>query len=275
MRGMQLKSMAHPDLLESNGSFIKAWSYWSQRSPAGTVFRSEGVAASWMNRHWPICNLSFLTDPVANEADLTARIKTALEHAHASRLGWIFFVSADFLPAELRPQMASIFSRYSLAPQFALTGMACDALLPPRRVPPVLDLRPVSDSATRCAAGEINSQGYHVPAEWGIEALNVAALWETPAAFGFVGFLGDLPVCCAKTIVLEDHLYVGLVATRPDYRGRGYAETVMRHSIAHARRASGLRRILLHASESAQPLYQAMGFYPVTQFQGFMPSDQV
>ena len=262
--------MNSTEITASNDAFIKAWRYWSDRSPAGTVAHLDGVIAPWMNHTWPICNLSFLADEVRDEADLTRRIEAALAHAQTRQLGWIFFVSADFLPAALRPRMEAIFARYALTAGFTMTGMASEALLPPRRTLPTLDIRPVNDAANRSAVGEINCQGYHMPEEWGIEALNVAPLWETPPAYGYVAYLDGQPVSCAKTVVLDDYLYVGLVATRPGHQGHGYGEAVMRHSITQAQQACGLQRIVLHATDQGLPLYQAMGFHTITPFQGFM-----
>ena len=265
-----MKSVTSTAITESNNTFIKAWRYWSERSPAGKIYAEKGIVAPWMNQIWPICNLSFLADSVRDETDLTNRIEAALAHAQDRQLAWIFFVSEDFLPAELRPQMASIFARYGLTAGFTMSGMLSEALLPPRRTLPTLEIRPVSDAESRCAVGEVNCLGYHMPVQWGIEALDIARLWETPPAYGYVAYLNGRAVSCAKTVVLDDCLYLGLVATRPEYQRHGYAEAVMRYSIAQAQQVSGLHRIILHATEQGLPLYQDMGFHTVTPFQGFM-----
>ena len=262
--------MTNTAISESNDTFIKAWSYWASRSPTGTIDQLDGVTAPWMNRVWPICNLSFLSAPVIDEADLKRRIETALAHAQTRQLGWIFFVSPDYLPETLRSTKDAVFGAYSLAAGFTMTGMVTESLLPPRRALPELDMRPVNDADTRRAVGEINCLGYHMPVEWGIEALDVARLWDTPPAYGYVAYKDGQAVSCAKTVVLDQCLYVGLVATHPEHQGHGYAETVMRYSIDQAQQASGLKRIILHASDEGFSLYQAMGFERVTPFQGFM-----
>ena len=262
--------MTSTAIIESNDAFINAWSYWASRSPAGTVDQLDGITAPWMNRVWPICNLSFLSTPVSNEADLKKRIETALANAQTRELGWIFFVSPDYLPDALRPNKDAVFGAYSLTAGFTMTGMVTDALLPPRRTPPELEMRPVNDAETRRAVGKINCLGYHMPIEWGIEALDVERLWETPPAYGYVGYKNGQAVSCAKTVALDQCLYAGLVATHPDHQGHGYAETVMRHSIEQAQQASGLKRIILHATDEGFSLYQAMGFTRITPFQGFM-----
>jgi ribosomal protein S18 acetylase RimI-like enzyme len=55
------------------------------------------------------------------------------------------------------------------------------------------------------------------------------------------------------------------VATLPEHRRRGYAEAVVRHGLAEARREWGLERTVLHATEAGHPLYQRMGYRDVTR----------
>lgn len=255
---------------ESNQQFIAAWRYWASHSPAGEITIKDGIAAPWMMQTWPICNLTFLSKPVTEKTDLNQRIETALALAEPHPLGWIFFVSPDLLAPELRDEMDAVFGQYSLAAGFTMTGMETEKLLSPQHKLPKLKLKPVADEKTRSEVGELNCLGYEMPVEWGIEALNVPALWRTPPAYGYVGYVDDQPVSCAKTVILDSCLYVGLVATHPEHRRKGYAEAVMRHSIAKAQQESGQQKIVLHATEQGQSLYQAMGFEMITPFYGFM-----
>ena len=87
--------------------------------------------------------------------------------------------------------------------------------------------------------------------------------------FGFVADENGRPVSGAATFAVEDWLYLHMVATAPDVQRRGYAETLVSHSLGEAMRATGVRKVVLHASAAGMPLYQRMGFRPTTRFRGY------
>jgi ribosomal protein S18 acetylase RimI-like enzyme len=68
---------------------------------------------------------------------------------------------------------------------------------------------------------------------------------------------------------LNGALHVMCVATMPAHQRRGYAEAVMRHSLAQASRATGLTRTTLHATEAGKPAYQRMGYRETATFTGY------
>ncbi|HLK58232.1 MAG TPA: GNAT family N-acetyltransferase [Chthonomonadaceae bacterium] len=53
--------------------------------------------------------------------------------------------------------------------------------------------------------------------------------------------------------------YVMSMYTLPAWRGRGVARTLLQCAIAHAR-ASGAKRVWLHATANGRPLYEKVGF---------------
>ena len=58
--------------------------------------------------------------------------------------------------------------------------------------------------------------------------------------------------------------YLHSVYTVPEHRRRGLARRIVETAI-EACRAQGLRRLVLHASEQGQPLYQSLGFLPTNE----------
>jgi GNAT superfamily N-acetyltransferase len=60
------------------------------------------------------------------------------------------------------------------------------------------------------------------------------------------------------------------VYTEPAWRRRGLAALVMRH-ILDFTRASGIHRVLLHASKEGQPLYESLGFVPTSEMRLVYP----
>ena len=57
-----------------------------------------------------------------------------------------------------------------------------------------------------------------------------------------------------------------MVASAATEMNKGYAEAVIRHSLARAVAATGLRRTVLHATQAGQPLYTSMGYRPTSRF---------
>ena len=143
--------------------------------------------------------------------------------------------------------------------------MATDKLLDPVRPPVTLDIRRVADQKTLLDLYDINSAGYDIAPELGRASTGPVEDWD-PKTFGYIGYDGGTPVVCAVTIPLDGRLYVEMVATIPAAQRRGYGETIMRHSIEQAARATGLTRIVLHASDEGYPIYLQMGFRATSKF---------
>ena len=118
---------------------------------------------------------------------------------------------------------------------------------------------------TRQAVADINAISYDVPVEWGQEVLLEDAVWNS-TVFGCVGYADGKPVSTATTLILEGIRYVGLVATLPEFRRRGYAETAMRHSLERALAVTGIKRTVLHATPMGKPSYERMGYRSLKVF---------
>jgi ribosomal protein S18 acetylase RimI-like enzyme len=256
----------------SNADFALAWTYWTERSPAGRITRDGDLIAPWMGTAWPIGNLTFLARPVDDGADLDRRVDGALDQARGSQLGWLLFVCLDLLPEGLRPGLEESLKSKGLAAIVPMTGMTAPGLLPPRRALPDLELVRVGDPETRRDFAAVNAAAYDMPPEWVVETLDPQAFWGEDA-HGFVGYVDGRPVTTAKTIPLGERHYVGLVATVPELQRQGYGERVMRHSVASAQAAGGKRPLVLHATPYGRPLYLEMGFAPVAEFVGFAPDE--
>jgi predicted acetyltransferase len=75
-----------------------------------------------------------------------------------------------------------------------------------------------------------------------------------------------LATSVSGAVPIDNALYVAWVATAREYRRRGLAELVMRHSLDAAERSTGLQRTILHATEEGRPVYQRMGYRPICIF---------
>jgi ribosomal protein S18 acetylase RimI-like enzyme len=87
-----------------------------------------------------------------------------------------------------------------------------------------------------------------------------------------VGYVQGKAVSVAAVLRVNGIAYVAYVATLEEYRRRGYAEAVMRHSLEEARQHWGLERTVLHATEAGRPVYLRMGYLDVANFGFYMPA---
>ena len=145
-------------------------------------------------------------------------------------------------------------------PEFALTGMAADHIMPAVRALPGADIRPVCNQNTARAIADLNSHAYGTDAGPGRDAFAKPGPWDEKA-WGYVAFAGDRPVASAAVFAIDGCLYLALVATEPEAQRQGYAEAVVRHAFREASAATGLSHMSLHATADGWPIYRRMGFH--------------
>jgi GNAT superfamily N-acetyltransferase len=85
-----------------------------------------------------------------------------------------------------------------------------------------------------------------------------------------VGVAGGTPASSAAVLMVDGYRYVALVATHPAHQRRGYAEAAMRRALEVAATAHGEQPTVLHATEAGRPLYQRMGYAPISTHTVFM-----
>ncbi|WP_414587722.1 GNAT family N-acetyltransferase [Scytonema sp. PCC 10023] len=262
--------MLNLEFIESNTQFIDTWKYFVSQCPRGEIFEIDGLAINWSNTANILFNVVFLSQPVQDEADLEAKIKLTYDYAGKYNQPWSMIICEDFLPESIRPHAPEIMSRHELVPLLKITGMAADKILPPVRPIPTLDCIRVGNLETRRAVADINAISYEKPSQLFREILEIEELWGT-TVFGSVGYIKDKAVSTAATLLINRKLYVALVATLPEFRKQGYAEAVLRHSLAQAQQYSGISCTVLHATSAGIHLYQKMGYQPVADFQIYIP----
>lgn len=253
-------------LEESNKQFIAAWKVFCGRLPNGTTEEFDGVVAVFGHIPLPFFNFCFLTRPMDDMNDLRRRVAAAVEYGLASSVPWFLGLCQEWVPQG----SDGVCRQFGLGQALRLTGMAADSLAGPRRPLPALAYSRVSDQAGCEAIADINSEAYGFPRENG-RCLAVPAMWDGDA-FPYLGSVNGRAVTCSATIAVEGRLYVGWVATLPEYHRRGYAEAVMRHSLRQAAEHTRLRRTVLHATDAGLPLYRAMGYEVTAQFAVYAPA---
>lgn len=247
------------EIVESNNQFLGAWSVFAHGAAHGAVTRVNGIAALYSCVPVMFLNGIGFTSRVESPQDLRTRIATGMEYARAAGYPFFFSVCRQMVSPETLEAMDAAFAAEGLYPFMQWTGMAADSLLPPRK-PCQLEIRDVTDSATRIAVYEINCMAYGMPLDPGRDSMDLESLWAS--MYGSVGYVDGVPVATATALMVEGCRYVALVATLPEYRNRGYAEACMRHALAKA----GPARTILHATDAGHPVYLKMGYHDVCRF---------
>ena len=168
-------------------------------------------------------------------------------------------ICREWVPKEVRQQATQILSRHNLGVAFSLKGMLANELLPSSLPRPRIELREVKDQQTRRAVADLNTISYGLPQAWEREALDDVKMWDE-RVLGYVGYIDDRPVTCACVYLVNGCLYLALVATHPAHRRRGYAETVIRHTLRNASAVSGWTCSVLHSTPDGFSLYRKLGY---------------
>src|SRR5262249_28744468 len=216
--------------------FYGVWKKLGGKFASNEAPEWPGVTVSWPGTKWSMLNVVGLSCPVADTAELEAKVQRAVSYTQTKPVIGMVVACTEWLPPDPEGRNAAIFSEHGLALAFTLRGMVADCLLPPRRTLPKLEFRRVASPETRRAIADLNAIGYNAPLEFGREVSDLAGFWDE--AFAYVGYRNGQAVTTAATYLEDDRLYVGWVATRPEARRNGYAEAALRHSLEAAARSS-------------------------------------
>ncbi len=259
--------MKKPETFVSNQQFINAWSYFASACPKGEILEANELVVAWSGTDNLFINTIFLTKPVYDEAELEAKIKVACDYAKKRNQPWWMVVAEDWVPEFLRPQLDEVFARQGLVPLLRIAGMLAEQVLPTTHSSK-LNCVSVNNLEMRRAVADINAISYNSPLAPFREALELDKFWQE-TVFGTLGYVENRPVSTATTFLINDELYLGWVATLPDYRNQGYAEAVIRHSLEQAAQRYGKKRTALHATPAGFPVYQRMGYQPTAYFKTY------
>jgi len=81
----------------------------------------------------------------------------------------------------------------------------------------------------------------------------------------YTGYETDMPVCTALSFNRDGVAGLYMIATLPDYRGKGYGSRITLAAIENCF-ASGAGTIILHASAMGESLYRRLGFSEYCKF---------
>lgn len=234
--------------------FTEAWKAMTGLMPSPIHEDNDGFYCCFSDTPNPFMNLwiqnAEATSQDSFEALLGRVLNRASHHAHA--VGGI--ICDDWCPSEWEA-LASEQGLFAMVP---MISMEAEDLVPPKRLAPDLDIRWVTDAQGARDLAILNARAYHMPEDV-FECLATHQFWPDDRC-AFVGYLDGVPVSCAAALPAMGTVYIALVATAENARGKGYAESVMRQAVVTGQEMMGVKRTTLHATLAGQPLYETMGY---------------
>jgi len=111
---------------------------------------------------------------------------------------------------------------FGLVPHIRLTGMIADLEFAERPAARGLRVAKVSDRETATDFAAVLSEAFGFPQDICEAEFVDKALWREEA-YASVSYYHDEPASVSSVIIVDQVLYVGLVATRPAFRNKGLA----------------------------------------------------
>lgn len=266
----------------SDALYIAAWKHFAANLPRGEFARLEDVTAISGGVPLPDFNMVVPDLPAADEPELRQRVERGSDWMIPKNLPWTLVLNVTLLPEGLREKFSGFVdsdAEQHGGPLFEMRelpvsrfsrvkheqGMIAEVQIERADIPAGLTFRRVEDSGTRREIVEVNFLAYGDTAPPHLHGLDDPRIWNEQSV-AIVGYLGGEPVTSSAVFLLEDCFYVGWVATVEKHKRRGFADAVMRESLAAATEIHGWKRSVLHASAAGAPVYRRMGYRAVAAY---------
>ena len=155
-----------------------------------------------------------------------------------------------------------------LEPVIRMPGMVAKGLFAPKYQTANVDIWEMRGEKMADEIARLNVVCHGMPEEE-IGPMTSAALWEPPN-HGYLIYADGEAVASGSASYVNGASYIGWMATLEKFRGRGYAETILRHMDAAMKREYGVTESVLHATELGRPVYERLGYRTVDEFVGYL-----
>jgi ribosomal protein S18 acetylase RimI-like enzyme len=243
--------------------------FFGQASGRGDITERNGVLLIDSGVNYAVFNIAMLTSSVESSDTLTRRVTTAARHFDERQTRWSLWMCDEMLAESARRLSHSIFGGERLRRLTEAPGMIADRIQPPDRALPNVDSRPVVDAATRADFAHITSLNFDIPFATCETVYCTEQAWAHDY-HGFVGYYQGHAVSTLAVVVAADSIGIYSVSTLPQYRRKGYAESLMRQVIAEYTRRTGIHRTVLQATRAGFDMYRKMGYRAVSHFSVYM-----
>jgi ribosomal protein S18 acetylase RimI-like enzyme len=241
-----------------------AMQFFGVAAGSGEVRTLDGGVAIFSGLDYGVFNIALLTSP-ARGGELEARLNEVARYFRERTLRWSFWLCDDMLDGAAMKQVRQTFQNFGMRVISHPPGMLAEALEPPVRKLPEVEIRPVCDAASRAAFAELTSAAFDIPYTIARAVYTREQAWQGDYQ-GFVGLAQGRVVAIVALIRAADAIGVYSLATSSVLRRRGYGEALLRAAASEMQRRTGLTRLVLQSTEAGYALYRRMGFRDVTKF---------
>ena len=210
-------------------------------------------------------NAAFLSAPVETAADLERCLVSAQVHFSARGVEWSFWLGDGWLPEPVISQAQRIFTRNGLTLATQMPGMIANTLAAPHRQLPECLVREVNGGSVLDDFREIGANCFRVPQDWFDEVFDFETHQREPFR-AWVGYADGNAIGTSATLVAGGAVGLYNVATLPKFRGRGYAEAIMRDCLHREHVTEQGLPVVLQSTTLGLQLYEQMGLRHVTRF---------
>ncbi|HVO96679.1 MAG TPA: GNAT family N-acetyltransferase [Bryobacteraceae bacterium] len=243
-----------------------AMRFFGEATGRGEIRTMARTVAMYSGLDYGVFNISLLTRAVtAAEGGLQAALAETEQYFKERTRRWSFWLCEDLLDSQTRRKMRGICGDFGLRPISYPPGMIADKLLPPARLLPKIECRPVADARMRQAFAEITSACFEIPPGIAEAVYRPESAWRGLYK-GFVGLVGDRPVAIAAMVQAAGALGIYSLGTVPGQRRQGYGEALLRAAVHASRPEASAEPYILQSTEAGHGLYKRMGFRDVTKF---------
>lgn len=247
-------------------NLTEAMRFFGRAREDAEIREIPGVTVIYCGLDYAAFNAAVLSAPISGEAgEIEQRIHPPAAHFENRNLRWSYWYCNDYIGKPLLRRVTSLLERHRMSELTEAPGMLAESLAPPTRPLPSIEVKPVSDQASRSAFAHITSISFDVP--WNVcrEVYGAERAWQGTFR-GYVGYLNGVAIATTAVVVTGGMAGLYSVGTLPGHRGRGYAEALMRQVLQQIRDETGIERTALQSTRSGQHLYTRMGYRPVTNY---------
>jgi len=238
--------------------FLKAWQGYAEAFPSSMRVTHAEMEIAFAGIAVPLFNLAF------------PKNRTEVSLAKFERLLGEFgkILKTRGVPGLVFLRTGQVEKNSGIAEMFRMPGMVAEELSPPKRALREFVIREVAGAAMAEEIARLNVVCHEMELK-DVAELTCSELWGGPN-HGFLLYGDGAAVAGGSASFVEGVSYIGWMATLPEYRGRGYAEALLRHMDAFMRQRYGVKETVLHATEMGRPVYERLGFRAVDEFAAYL-----
>lgn len=233
---------------------------FARTTPGGRIVEHDGLVLADSLATDSMGNVAVVTGPVDDGARVIAEAEAFYSPGHRP---WILFALPDAVPYLERAARERALRDEGWFPGFVLDP------IPPESpaLPDGVEVHLVETAEELQTFERAASRAYDV------ESGPVYEGWLTYPGFSFhLAYYRGEPVATATLAASHGVAGIVYVGTVPEARGRGFGRSAVWAAI-QAGRAQGARVAGLWATPLGRPMYERMGFRPVTQYRIWSPME--